>query len=309
MRDGCTAGPVPDASGEKEGMTQKPRPPPARLLKERCGEAQDGSRSGRSRSDWDGMEAAEMKGWERGWRDGRVGPAGGWSDGEARRASGLASALTGLLLCQERILLFPGAQAALGGDGAARLLFGQAGEAGDAHVIHGRVGAQAALLTRLLLGGTCSWGRRRRRRHPACASLARQAPRWLAGSAQAPAPEMTAGEAGLAGREGSRASVWGGSGGVREGRPLKAAGRSLGRGIRWPTRWDGCSARCAPWARSKLRGVASEGKRGWRRWQIISTIMKRLIPVVPASRYSDCSISYLVERIGRVETPEMSTYR
>lgn len=68
MRGGCTAGPVPGASGEKEGMTQKPRPPPARLPKERCGEAgegQDESRSRRSRSDWDGMEAAEVKGRER----------------------------------------------------------------------------------------------------------------------------------------------------------------------------------------------------------------------------------------------------
>lgn len=44
-------------------MTQKPR-----LPKERCGEAgegQDESRSRRSRSAWDGMEAAEVKGRER----------------------------------------------------------------------------------------------------------------------------------------------------------------------------------------------------------------------------------------------------
>lgn len=65
--------------------------------------------------------------------------------------------LTRVLLAQERVLLLPGAEAALGR--AARLLLGQPGEAGDAHVVHGRVGAQRALPAprRLRLG----------RRHPA----------------------------------------------------------------------------------------------------------------------------------------------
>lgn len=85
------------------------------------------------------LEAAGGAGDREGTRGGRRGPGGMRGRGRARPPP----PLTRVLLAQERVLLLSGAEAALGR--AARLLLGQPGEAGDAHVVHGRAGGQGPL--------------------------------------------------------------------------------------------------------------------------------------------------------------------
>lgn len=127
--------------------------------------------------------------------------------------------LTRVLLAQERVLLLPGAEAALGR--AARLLLGQPGEAGDAHVVHGRVGAQRALPTprRLGLG----------RRHPA--PPPRAAGRGRAAPQPPPGRSRSRDGAGAARRQPA----------ARRSAPRRAAPRRSARARRQPERPGGAA--------------------------------------------------------------------
>lgn len=110
-------------------------------------------------------------------RRGGGGPAGG-RRGPGARGRARPPPLTRVLLAQERVLLLPGAEAALGR--AARLLLGQPREAGDAHVVHGRAGGQGPLPASPRLRRH----RHRRRHRPRRKGPGRAAPRRAAAASR-----------------------------------------------------------------------------------------------------------------------------